>query len=193
MSGNTNKETIFNIISDIPEDYTGIAIFKIFEDAARKEWYVEGKRHRIDGPALIHEDGSKSWYRNGKLHREDGPALDWKDGTTEWYRNGLLHREDGPAVISYCGLAKRPSNKTEEWWVNGKLHREDGPARIKNNCWQWWWRGMCCHGQKPIGDYIVIQDGLPSKVYWMRDRNFVTQKKVLTPEGIMYIPNLPGI
>jgi hypothetical protein len=139
LSGNTNKETIFNFTSDVPKDYTGIAIFKIFEDAARKEWYVEGKRHRIDGPALIHEDGSKSWYRNGKLHREDGPA------------------------------------------------------RIRNNCLEWWWRGMCCHGQKPIGDYIVIQDGLPSKVYWMRDRNFVTQKKVLTPEGIMYIPNLPGI
>ena len=43
-------------------------------------------------------DGTKSWYLNGKLHREDGPAVEWKDGTKLWYLNGVYHREEGPAV-----------------------------------------------------------------------------------------------
>ena len=32
--------------------------------------------------------GTKSWWLNGKLHREDGPAVKYSDGTKEWYLNG---------------------------------------------------------------------------------------------------------
>ena len=46
----------------------------------------------------VAEDGTKHWYLNGKLHREDGPAVEWADGFKAWYRNGELHREDGPAA-----------------------------------------------------------------------------------------------
>jgi len=34
------------------------------------------------------EDGSKCWYLHGKLHREDGPAIEWSDGGKEWYLHG---------------------------------------------------------------------------------------------------------
>ena len=47
---------------------------------------------------VVHSNGTKSWYLNGKLHREDGPAIEWSDGAKSWYLNGKLHREDGPAV-----------------------------------------------------------------------------------------------
>ena len=46
----------------------------------------------------VQDNGDKFWFLNGKLHREDGPAIEWADGTNHWYRNGKLHREDGPAV-----------------------------------------------------------------------------------------------
>jgi len=46
----------------------------------------------------VSADGSKRWYLNGKLHREDGPAIEWTDGTKHWLLNGKYHREDGPAV-----------------------------------------------------------------------------------------------
>ena len=46
----------------------------------------------------INSYGTKRWYLNGKLHREDGPAVEWHDGVKHWYLNGNLHREDGPAV-----------------------------------------------------------------------------------------------
>ena len=32
-------------------------------------------------------DGSKAWYLNGKRHREDGPALEYADGSKYWYLN----------------------------------------------------------------------------------------------------------
>ena len=33
-------------------------------------WYLNGKLHRVDGPAVEHADGSKEWYLNGKKYTE---------------------------------------------------------------------------------------------------------------------------
>ena len=33
-------------------------------------------------------DGSKEWYLNGKQHRVDGPAIEWADGSKEWHVEG---------------------------------------------------------------------------------------------------------
>tara|TARA_R100001086_G_scaffold224634_1_gene142667 strand:- start:110 stop:352 length:243 start_codon:yes stop_codon:yes gene_type:complete len=33
-------------------------------------------------------NGTKQWWINGKRHREDGPAVDWSDGTKQWWING---------------------------------------------------------------------------------------------------------
>ena len=89
---------------------------KTFPDGT-KEWRLNGKLHREDGPAVEYPDGTKYWLLNGDIHREDGPAVEWPDGTKEWYLNGKLHREGGPA-IEY-------SNGTKEWWLNGEpVHPE---------------------------------------------------------------------
>jgi len=85
-----------------------------------KEWYINDNLHRIDGPAIEYTDGSKHWYLNGKRHREDGPAVEYIDGTKSWWVDGILHREDGPAVEYKDG--------SKAWYINGKRHREDGPA-----------------------------------------------------------------
>jgi len=53
-----------------------------------KQWLLNGKRHREDGPAIEFADGSKEWCLHGKWHREDGPAIEWADGTKVWYLNG---------------------------------------------------------------------------------------------------------
>jgi hypothetical protein len=50
-----------------------------------KSWYLNGKRHREDGPAVEGSDGDKYWYLNGKLHREDGPAVEWSNGYKSWF------------------------------------------------------------------------------------------------------------
>jgi hypothetical protein len=32
--------------------------------------------------------GNKFWYLKGKLHREDGPAIEYADGDKSWWLNG---------------------------------------------------------------------------------------------------------
>ncbi len=36
----------------------------------------------------VYDNGHKEWCLNGKYHREDGPAIEWADGQKEWYLNG---------------------------------------------------------------------------------------------------------
>ena len=53
-----------------------------------KEWFLNGKLHREDGPAIEYASGSKFWWLNGKRHREDGPAIEYAGGNKYWYLNG---------------------------------------------------------------------------------------------------------
>ena len=53
-----------------------------------KAWYLNGKLHREDGPAIEYASGDKYWHLNDKRHREDGPAIEYADGDKEWYLNG---------------------------------------------------------------------------------------------------------
>ena len=41
----------------------------------------------IEYTVRVYDDGDKYWYLNGKLHREDGPAIEglW---CKAWYLNG---------------------------------------------------------------------------------------------------------
>jgi hypothetical protein len=77
-----------------------------------KEWRLNGKIHREDGPAIIFPDGRQYWYLNDTCHREDGPAYIGPNGSHSWFLNGNIHREDGPA---YMG-----ANGTQRWYVNDK-------------------------------------------------------------------------
>ena len=105
----------------------------------RKEWWINGKRHREDGPAREWSDGGTEWYLNGKRHREDGPAIEYANGYKSWYLNGKLHREDGPAT-EYAGY--------KAWYLNGKRHREDGPAiEYANGTKKWYQNGKFHRGR----------------------------------------------
>jgi hypothetical protein len=54
----------------------------------RTEWFLNGKLHREDGPAVEWADGSRSWWLNDQRHRTDGPAVEHADGDREWWLNG---------------------------------------------------------------------------------------------------------
>jgi len=77
-----------------------------------KIWYLNGKYHREDGPAVEYANGDKEWWLNGKRHRVGGPAVEYANGTKAWYINDNRHREDGPA-IEYA-------NGDKLWYLNGK-------------------------------------------------------------------------
>ena len=85
--------------------------------AGTKRWYLNGNRHRVDGPAVEYADGDKYWYLNGQRHRVDGPAAEYATGTKYWYLNYQLHRVDGPA-IEYADGSK-------EWYLNDQCLTED--------------------------------------------------------------------
>ena len=68
-----------------------------------KAWYLNGKRHREDGPACEYASGAKEWWLNGKLHREDGPASEWASGDRWWYLND---EKVDPETIVDLWLAK---------------------------------------------------------------------------------------
>ena len=71
-----------------------------------KRWYLNGKKHRTDGPAIEWIDGNKVWYLNGELHRTDGPAVENANGNKYWYLNNeLVAMED---VL--------PDPKDQFWW-----------------------------------------------------------------------------
>lgn len=95
-----------------------------------KEWRLDGKLHRANGPAVIKADGTREWWRNGGRHREDGPAIEWAYGMKEWWQNGNLHREGGPAV---------EADDWKFWFRDHKRHREDGPAVENADGSKEWW------------------------------------------------------
>ncbi len=82
-------------------------------DSYGKEWYLNGKLHREDGPAIERANGSKEWHLNGKRHREDGPAIEWSSGTKDWYLNGEKYDKE-----SY--IVEMNRRKLEKWESLGK-------------------------------------------------------------------------
>ena len=42
----------------------------------------------IEYTVIVYGDGTKEWALNGKLHREDGPAIEYTCGGKHWFLNG---------------------------------------------------------------------------------------------------------
>ena len=93
---------------------------KVWSDGT-KHWYLNGQRHREDGPAIERSDGSKSWWLNDQLHREGGPAIELSNGSKYWYLNGQRHREEGPAIERADG--------SKYWYLNGQKLTEEEHRR----------------------------------------------------------------
>lgn len=105
------------VVPDILTDVFGSCCLneKCPVTAVNKHWYLNGKLHREDGPAIERANGAKEWYLNGLLHRVNGPAIELDNGSNYWYLSGRRHRVNGPAV--------ELSNGEKQWYLNGKLQR----------------------------------------------------------------------
>ncbi|NBT47482.1 MAG: hypothetical protein EBT07_06625 [Actinobacteria bacterium] len=90
----------------------------------------------------------------------------------------------------YTGIVQWPS--TTEWYKKGFIHREDGPAiEYPNDRKEWFLNGQEIYSFN-VKDYIVVEQGIPqSQIKWLGKR--ITNIKILTENGFMYIPDLPGI
>ena len=83
---------------------------EVLEDIT--EWFLNGQRHREDGPAIEYPNGTKYWYLNDQRHRTNGPAIEDANGYKAWYLNGQPHRTDGPAIECTDGY--------KAWFLNGQ-------------------------------------------------------------------------
>ncbi len=126
----------------------GIVTHKV-DANGNEEWFLNEKRHREDGPAIIYPSGSKYWFKHGELHRENGPSIEYANGDKEWYKNGECHRENRPAIEN--------ANGSKSWYKNGELHREDGPA-VDHDCIKVWYE----HG-------VFIKLLYHNKIYYKND------------------------
>jgi hypothetical protein len=63
---------------------------------------LNGKLHRLEGPAVEWPDGYKAWFKFGFRHRLEGPAVEWPSGAREWFENGRFRRkEEGKAKFNF--------------------------------------------------------------------------------------------
>jgi hypothetical protein len=103
-------------------------------------WYLNKRKHRVNGPAVEFADGSEEWYYKGLLHNNNGPAINRLWGFycgdaycgyyyKAFYKHGLLHNKNGPAII-------RPDKQI--WCINNQRHNENGPAVIRGDHKKWY-------------------------------------------------------
>ena len=77
------NESTIRTIAAMPEQPTCTTL-----PDGSKEWWLDGRLHRTDGPAIEWASGAKAWYSEGELHRADGPAIERPSGSKEWYVDG---------------------------------------------------------------------------------------------------------
>jgi len=89
-------------ITNLPLENGGT--MRLISRQLSKKWSIyyydaSGERHNEHGPSIIHSSGTKIWFIHGKIHREDGPALMTNRGEI-WFYQGMIHRLNGPAENS---------------------------------------------------------------------------------------------
>ena len=83
-----NPKLVKNILCfENKETFTGV----VEDSNGNTSYYLNGKAHREDGPAITYAHGRKEWFLNGKRHREDGHAIELVDGYKSWYLNGKYY------------------------------------------------------------------------------------------------------
>ena len=87
-----------------------------------KQWYLNDKLHREDGPAVEFANGGKEWHLNGKCHREGGPACVHANGDKSWWLDGQQLTEDEHWLVTPSKPASTPCAQT----LSGKVVEIDG-------------------------------------------------------------------
>jgi hypothetical protein len=96
-----------------------------------QEWFLNGKRHRTDGPAVIEAggEGIVRWFNNGYLHREDGPASKAPNGAKGWYLKDKLIVYTSPDDFSTPPEFIEAGGK--EWdWKNDPWNKRDNTIKM---------------------------------------------------------------
>lgn len=108
----------------------------VYYNSDNKEYWVHGKRHNSNGPAVIANSSKhpkrtySAYYVNGYMDREDGPAV---IAGTDWYveekhyKMDKLHCETGPAVHYHSFDPRIDSSRRtyeDQYYLNDKRIRK---------------------------------------------------------------------
>jgi hypothetical protein len=47
------------------------------------------RKVKMKNGLIVDNEGTKHWYLNGKYHREDGPAIEYANGDKEYWILGI--------------------------------------------------------------------------------------------------------
>jgi hypothetical protein len=87
------------------------------------EWYQHGKLHRDNNkPAIVWDYGCE-WWVNGVRHREDGPAVHESPGTLtkKWFLNGVEYTEDAFNALKEKEQLDQTINEKQKTSIKIKL------------------------------------------------------------------------
>jgi hypothetical protein len=70
-------------LSSVPNVPNGVCYID-----GKKIYIQKGRKHRLNGPAVIGHEGYKAWYKEGVLHRKGKPAVIHPDGKVEYWEEG---------------------------------------------------------------------------------------------------------
>lgn len=97
------KVTTFEDFSSVSKDFVGFCYVVSYKTHC---WLTKNRiLHNEHGPAVVCDDGTKAWLINGRRHRIDGPAVEWFDGRKEYclFHSGYTEHEywSHPLVLEY--------------------------------------------------------------------------------------------
>lgn len=86
------KNGVLHRSKDLPA-ITTITMNVNGEELISEEWWYLGKRHRKNKPAVM-DYKIQTWFLNDKKHNLNGPAIQRKDGSTDYFIFGEHISED---------------------------------------------------------------------------------------------------
>ena len=72
-------------------EYDDLVNVGIEYNTGRKEWFLIGMRHRLNGPAVIYDNGNIEYRQYNQRHRENGPAVERSNGNVEYWFCDVLY------------------------------------------------------------------------------------------------------
>lgn len=73
---------------------------------------------RLDGPAIENTNGYQAYVVDGKFHRLGGPAQIWDENNCNYFEDDKLHRLDGPACV-------RSNPRDNQYFIKGKCFSKE--------------------------------------------------------------------
>ena len=73
----------------------------------------------LDGSSYVCEYGSQYWYLNGKRHRTDGPAVIYGNGAQRWCLNDkeMTEKQRARATGKQPSQFRNIFNRLQKFWV----------------------------------------------------------------------------